>query len=317
MTRLSDAAVRHLRSTVDRPDAGSRYEVREPLGRGGMGTVYRAFDRVLERDVALKVLSLPAQSPALAARMEREARVLARLEHPGIVAVHDAGLTSDGRPFYVMRLVRGSSLEEHARREGLGGRLRLFLRICEAVAFAHAQGVIHRDLKPGNIMVGEYGEVLVLDWGVAKVAGVADAPPPSPARGPAPDGTLDGEVVGTPGFMPPEQAGGRTRDADPRADVYALGAILRELTAGATVAGAPSLAAIVTRATAPDPAGRYPAVDALAGDVRRWLDAEPVSAYRENPWERAARFYRRNRVLVLLLAGYAVVRVLILLWRGV
>jgi serine/threonine protein kinase len=314
---LSDAAVRHIRQLVDRPDPGPRYEVLEPLGRGGMGTVYRVFDRVLDREVALKVLSLPAQSDALAARLEREARVLARLEHPGIVAVHDAGVTTDGRPFYVMRLVRGSSLEDRARREGVGGRLRLFLQMCDAVAFAHARGVIHRDLKPGNIMVGEFGEVLVLDWGVAKVAGVAESLATSTTTHPARDATLDGAVVGTPGFMPPEQAVGRTREADPRADVYALGAILRELQRDQDTAVARPLAAIVARATAQDPAGRYPAVEALAEDVRRWLDAEPVSAYQENLLERAARFSRRNRVLLLLLAGYAVVRVGILLWRGV
>jgi len=327
---LSDAAVRHLRDTVDRPDASPRYEVLELLGRGGMGAVYRAHDRTLQRDVALKVLALPADTGPLASRLAREAQVLARLEHPGIVAVHDAGTLDDGRPYYVMRLVRGRSLGDYRRGVGVGELLRLFLRLCDAVAFAHARGVIHRDLKPSNVMVGEYGEVLVLDWGVAKVmAGDFpgesgdDAPPRAVAeRAGAASGdvTQDGTVVGTPGFMAPEQATGGSRDADARADVFGLGAILRDLLAveggGARCVVAP-LGAIVARATAPAPADRYPDVDALSADVRRWLDGERVAAHREGMVERAVRVYRRNRPIILLLVAYAVVRVTILLWRGV
>ena len=170
MTPLDDRAVEQLRTIVGRPATpGDRYVVHELIARGGMGEVYRAVDTSLGRDVALKVLPLAA-APGMAERLEREARVLARLEHPGIVPVHDVGALDDGRLYYVMRLVRGRRLDEYSRDGPTRGELlRVFLRLCDAVAFAHAQGVIHRDLKPGNIMIGPFGEVLVLDWGVARV----------------------------------------------------------------------------------------------------------------------------------------------------
>ena len=141
-----------------------------------MGTVYRAHDEVLGRDVALKVINAVGPHVALAARLQQEAHVLARLEHPGIVPVHDAGTLGDGRAFYVMKLVRGASLPDHLAREPrLDERLRIFERICEPVAFAHAHGLVHRDLKPANVMVGSFGEVLVLDWGLAKALDSMDA----------------------------------------------------------------------------------------------------------------------------------------------
>ena len=312
---LSDAAIARLRDAVDRPQAGERYVVRELLGRGGMGAVYRATDQVLGRDVALKVLATEQEAGGVAERLRREARVLASLEHPGIVAIHDAGTLDDGRPFYVMRLVRGRRLDEQARQDSRGELLRRFLAVCDAVSFAHARGVIHRDLKPGNVMVGEFGEVLVLDWGVAKVSAAPDVPV---GRGTAvgPGATGDGVAVGTPGFMAPEQAEGGA-STDRRADVFSLGAMLRGLAGADGRAMSAPLRAIVAKATAADAAERYPTVDALADDVRAWLDAAPVSAYREQPWERLLRFYRRNQALILLLLAYLVVRVLILLWRGV
>ncbi len=340
---LSDAALRHLQRTLDVPDAGERYAILGEIGRGGMGAVYRAMDHVLGREVALKVLAFHADDH-LTDRLAREARVLARLEHPGIVAVHDVGVLSDGRPFYVMRLVRGTNLAQHAVGRGRGELLRVFLQVCDAVAFAHARGVIHRDLTPRNVMIGEFGEVLVVDWGVARVVGAAYDAEASGEEGSAtgrpiaPDGdhevqhgdhnrhighsehnarTRDGVIVGTPGYMPPEQAAGGTRDVDQRGDVFGLGAILRDLLTVSGGAVPRPLAAIAARATAPLPADRYQTAVALAADGRRWLDAEPVEAYRENAWERATRFYGRNRALILLLLTYAVVRVTILLWRGV
>jgi serine/threonine-protein kinase len=241
------------------------------------------------------------------------------------------GELADGRPFYVMRLVRGTTLAEHAPGLGRGELLRLFLQVCDAVAFAHARGVVHRDLTPRNVMIGEFGEVLVVDWGVARVvrevrgdrtpdahddvqSGVNAAGGDAPGDG---ERTADGVVVGTPGFMAPEQAGGGSRDADARADVFGLGAILRHLLATGDAPVPRALAAIASHATAPDPAARYPDAPALARDVRRWLDGEPVQAYPENAFERLARVYGRNRPLILLLVTYAVVRIVILLWRGV
>jgi serine/threonine-protein kinase len=311
---LTDAALARLRDVVDRPDAGERYEIHELLGRGGMGAVYRATDRILRRDVALKVLTTELEQGDVARRLEREARVLASLEHPGIVAIHDAGALNDGRPFYTMRLVRGRRLDEQARLEGRGERLRRFLAVCDAVSFAHSRGVIHRDLKPANVMVGEFGEVLVLDWGVAKVAAdLSSMGQTSPSRALEGD-TGDGVTVGTPGFMPPEQSSG-TDSIDARADVFALGAMLRDLLGADRIP--PPLRAIISRAGAEHATERYPTVDVLAADVRSWLDGAAVSAYAESPWERVARFYRRNSALVLLLLAYLTVRLFILWWRGV
>jgi serine/threonine protein kinase len=297
---LSDAAVDHLREVADRPDlGGTAYELGEPVGRGGMGTVYRARDRRLERDVALKVMNAPAPAPAEVERMRREAQILARLEHPGIVPVHDLGVLPGGRLFYVMKLVRGRRLDEAVEGEPLPGRLRKFERICEAVAFAHVQGVVHRDLKPENVMVGPFGEVLVLDWGVAKLLEGA---------GRAADS--QGTVLGTPGYMSPEQARGETEGIDGRTDVYGLGAILRFLIAGE--AGAPArLAAVAARAMAGDPALRYASVGELSAEVRRYLDGGPVEAYPEGPLERALRLASKYRTPLILIAAYLVARVLL------
>jgi serine/threonine protein kinase len=266
-----------------------------------MGEVYRARDQLLDREVALKVLAVEADATRLAASLRREALILARLEHPGIVPVHDAGTLTDGRAFYVMRLVRGERLDQVARRATtLGELLRIFLPLCDAVGFAHARGVIHRDLKPGNVMVGPFGEVLVLDWGIAK-AGWADE---------------EGAVLGTPGFMAPEQAG-NAEQADQRADVFGLGAILRELLVAAPGPARRPLQAIVSRATAARPEDRYATTVALAEDVRRWLDGEAVSAYQETVLDKAGRFYRRYQGAILLVLAYLVMRAVILLWRGV
>jgi serine/threonine-protein kinase len=284
--------------------------VHELIGRGGMGAVYRATDRTLQRDVAIKVLPAEVDQREVVRRLEREARVLATLEHPGIVAVHDAGSLSDGRPFYIMRLVRGRRLDDQARQENRGQRLRRFLAVCDAVSFAHSRGVIHRDLKPSNVMVGEFGEVLVLDWGVAKVASI-----PEPGADPGGDRTDDGVAVGTPGFMAPEQLAGDRATVDTRADVYGLGALLRDLL-GTDPVPTP-LRAIVARATAPIASDRYESVNALAADVRSWLDGLAVSAHSESVFERAGRLYRRNSALILLVLAYLFMRLFILWWRGV
>jgi serine/threonine-protein kinase len=293
---LSDAAVAHLREITELPDlSGTRYDFVRELGRGGMGVVYEVYDRELARGVAMKVIAV-AMSEAMDP-VAHEARIIAGLEHPGIVPVHDVGTLADGRLFYTMKLVRGTRLDEwkskgHARTE----TLRLFARICEPVAFAHARGVVHRDLKPENVMVGEFGAVLVMDWGVARAAGQAE----------------DGRrlIVGTPGYMPPEQARGET--AGIRADVYALGALLSFLL-GPDDLPRP-LAAIVRRARAEDPDARYPDARHLAEDVLRFLDDAPVSAYRENLAERALRWLIRNRVLAGLVAAYIAMRVIVYFW---
>ena len=171
MKFLSDSALERLREGAEIPDlSGTHYRLLERVARGGMGVVYAAEDEKLQRRVALKVLDVAVTEGDLANRLIREARVLAKLEHPGIVPVHDVGTLADGRVFYTMKFVEGQRLDQYiATVDSVPDRLRLFLRICDAVGFAHARGVLHRDLKPANIMVGPFGEVLVMDWGLAKI----------------------------------------------------------------------------------------------------------------------------------------------------
>ena len=274
MRWLSDDAVAHLREAAGRPDlGGTRYELVREIGRGGMGVVHEVRDLELERVVAMKVMD---------AEWRGEATIIAALEHPGIVPIHDAGSLPDGRFYYTMKLVRGMRLDAWcAEPHTLTERLRLFTRVCEPVAFAHARGVVHRDLKPENVMVGEFGAVLVMDWGVATIAG-------------------------TPGYMPPE----RTRDA--RSDVYSLGVMLAALLRGEKIARA--LQAIVSRATAHDPGDRYEDAQACGDDVQRFLDGEPVLAYRENVVEVVARWASRYRALIAIVVAYLVMRVIVFFW---
>jgi serine/threonine protein kinase len=300
MTALDDAAVARLRLAADMPDLGDRYEVRAPIGYGGSSVVYAAYDRTLAREVAVKVADAYAADDSAGQRLTREARILAALQHPGIVPVHDTGVTPDGRAFYVMTLVHGAGVADTAARLSLPGRLELFLKIGDAVAFAHAHGVLHRDLKPQNVRVGPFGEVLVLDWGVAALPG--DALPPG---GAAP-------VVGTPGFMPPEQAAGAAL-VDRRADVFALGALFAVLLGENPPR---PLAAVVQRAQAERPEDRYASVEALQADVRRYLDGLAVSAYPESAGERMTRIVARYRVPIGLVATYMAMRLALILWSS-
>ncbi|MCA1586987.1 MAG: serine/threonine protein kinase, partial [Acidobacteria bacterium] len=245
---LRDSTLAHLRDVAEWPDLGPRYEITGRLGRGGMSTVFAARDRTLDREVAIKVLVGTGADDGLAQRLLDEAHILARLEHPGIVPVHDAGTLPDGRVFYAMKLVRGHGLHQAiVHQTSAGDRLALVARLCDAVSFAHAHGIVHRDLKPENVMVGPFGEVLVMDWGVARRVDDLGA------------GTA---VSGTPGFMAPEQEAELAGDG--RVDVFGLGALLR------AILPAPMprpLAAIAAKATAAEPRDRYPSVDALAADL--------------------------------------------------
>jgi tRNA A-37 threonylcarbamoyl transferase component Bud32 len=269
VTWVPDRLLAHLREVTETPDLSeTRYEIEGEIGRGGMGIVYRARDRQLDRTVALKVIE---------AGPVEEARTLARLEHPGLVPVYDSGVLPDGRAYYAMRLVEGRRLDRFAREEAsLPARLRVFEKICEAVAFAHDRGVVHCDLKPQNVMTGAFGEVFVMDWGIANTL-VAGA--------------------GTPPYRCPET------ERTARSDIYSLGRILEDL------GPLPRpLASAAARASAADPASRYGSAQELAADVARFLDGLPVTAHREGLAEMALRFARRNRVLLLLLATYLVVK---------
>lgn len=275
---MNPAVFAHLQSVASELDlSGTPYRFVRLIGRGGMGTVYCVEDTRLGREVALKALDVEVD----------EARVAARLEHPGIVPVHDVGRLPDGRAYYVMKLVRGERLDAWlARTPPIAARVRLFQRLCEAVGFAHAQGVVHRDLKPQNVMVGAYGEALVLDWGLSGVLGAA----------------------GTRGFMAPEQEAGRATDA--RADVFALGVVLEGML-GADAP--PPLRSVVARAKAVDPGQRYADAGVLAADIAAWLDGAPVSAHRETIGEKVGRWYVRYQVLVLLIVAYLVMRTVVAL----
>jgi serine/threonine-protein kinase len=330
MIWLSDDIVARLAAGADEPDfTETRYRLVERLDRGGMGIVYAATDLLLERDVAIKVLADPAAGDELATRLEQEAKILAGLEHPGIVPVHDSGVLPDGRRWYVMKRVRGVTLRDHLDSiSSLADALRLFVRICEPVAFAHSRGVVHRDLKPDNIMIGASGEVLVMDWGVAKILGDE-----SPHRPRGPEGsrapflaavptplTAHGAVVGTRGYMAPEQERGDSQNTSTAADVWALGRVLTELAEGACAhqgSGVPRpLRAIIARATSADPCDRYPTAAELADDVLRLSDGRPVAAYRESILERLARQARTHRTAVAVVLAYLVMRAVLLMVMG-
>ncbi len=277
--------------------------------------------------------------------MLKEARIIAQLEHPGIVPVHDVARLPDGRIYYVMKLVRGKRLDQQLDDTTLAERLRLFERICEPVAFAHAHGVIHRDLKPANIMVGPFGEVLVMDWGVAKLVsepvGVRTERPtpasPRPSARRDPDETLTrhtahGTVIGTPAYMAPEQARGEVESVDSRSDVYALGAILyflitrRHPPTADTRDAEPlsprpvepetsrALDAVCRKATAGDPDERYRNVEELRGEVSNLLSGGAVRAYRESALEKIGRVAYRYRTPILLVAAYLLMRVLLIVF---
>jgi eukaryotic-like serine/threonine-protein kinase len=320
MTWLSDKALAHLQEVADGPDlSATRYEVLSVLGQGGMASVYLARDRELDREVALKVMRLPESALGMGERLRQEARILAQLEHPGLVPVHDVGTLPDGRVFYAMKRVRGRRLDEHQRDvPALSERLRLFERICETVAFAHAQGVIHRDLKPANVMVGSFGEVLVLDWGVAKRRD--ETKESSAASGSSLPSTAHGAVVGTPGYMSPEQERGLPVDA--RADVFALGRILEGLVAAEGLTDTDGsarvprpLASIVARALAPEPDRRYPGARELGEDVARFLSGLRVLAHAERWFEVLGRLALKYRTPLGLILAYVLVRVALLFWR--
>ncbi len=320
---------------------GPRYTEGTEIARGGMGRVIEATDGVLGRSVAVKqVLS---QDPELLRRFARETRITARLEHPSIVPVYDAGIAADGSPFYVMRKVTGRPLENLVRDAAtLAQRLALVphvLAAAQAVAHAHHRGVVHRDIKPTNILVGELGETVVIDWGLAKVIGEPDddgvAVHASEMAG-AGDSlrTRIGVVFGTPGFMPPEQLVGDP--VDERGDVYSLGATLYHLlsqhsphqaSSGTAMMGAamegppmpldelvqgvpPELSTIVDTALARDRAVRYPDAGALAADLQRFLAGQLVASHHYTTRQRLVRFAKKHRV-ALAIGALAIVALVV------
>ena len=374
--RLGDAAIEasigHAGSTSTQPGEdfdrtssyavgtvtsdGQRFRLLRPHAQGGLGAVIVALDTELHREVALKqLLGHHADDPDSRQRFLIEAEITGGLEHPGIVPVYGLGSYDDGRPYYAMRFIKGDSLKEAieqfhsdaSKKTDIGLRslelrklLRRFLDVCNAVHYAHSRGVLHRDIKPGNIIVGKHGETLVVDWGLAKPLGRIEPGSnigertlmPSSASGSSE--TLPGSALGTPAYMSPEQAGGDLDRLGPRSDVYSLGATLYCLLVGRRpLAGDdvgeilrrvqrgefprprqlepsidPALQAICLKAMATKPEDRYATARALADQVERWMADEPVDAYRELFSRQARRWAKRNRTAVTgaavaLLAG--------------
>jgi serine/threonine protein kinase len=346
---VSDKAVDRLRRTTESPDfSTTKYRLVRELARGGMGSVFLCEDSQLEREVAIKVLDDTGTVGTSISRRLGEARVIARLEHPGILPVHDLGMLPDGRMFYVMKLVRGSRLDEYVSQiSSLSERLRIVQTVCETVAFAHSHGVIHRDLKPQNIMVGSFGEVLVIDWGVAKLLHVDEnqelremlASDKLPAeysfRISESSETEDGTVIGTPAYMAPEQARGEVDRTDLRTDVYALGAILFFLLTGNPPPESSSvepseqifpatikpeipkgIKAVCLKAIAFDPEYRYSSASELSVEIGRFLGGEQVLAYRESIFESLLRWFGKHRFIVLLVLAYLLMRILFIFYSG-
>ena len=326
------------------PAAGpaGRYEVIRLHAAGGLGEVHVAEDTELGRRVALKRLRpARADDPASRRRFLREAAITARLEHPGVVPVH--GLVRDpaGRPHYAMRLVAGESLQEAIRtfhatdradRLALRGLLARFVAVCQTVAYAHNKGVVHRDIKPANVMLGEYGETLVVDWGLAKLLGAdrlagADEDAFDPTEPLPANDTRTGAAVGTPGYMSPEQAAGRAAEVGPASDIHALGATLYAILSGrppgdgrkdsprrVSRAVPRPLLAVCRKAMAERPADRYATAGELGAEVERWLAGESVAAYPEGWISRALRWAKRHRVVVAALLVAVVVGGIVGAW---
>ncbi len=344
--------------------SGSRYVLKGEVGRGGMGSVLKVFDSDLRRNLAMKVIlgngptagsgGVPEVATERLTRFIDEAQVTGQLDHPGVVPVHELGVDSEGRVYFTMRLVKGIDLKRvfelvHDGKEGwtTPRALGVLLKVCEAMSFAHDKGVVHRDLKPANVMVGKYGEVYVMDWGLARVEGredsrnlrlgadtsislselVTDRGDAKESGLDSPVVTMDGTVVGTPFYMPPEQAEGRVDEVGARSDVYALGAMLYHLLTSqlpylrpgsrpsphtilaAVMHGPPTpvlelapdtpaeLAAICEKAMRRDAADRYADMGELAEDLRAFLEDRVVSAYRTGPIVELRKWVRRNRTL--------------------
>ncbi len=328
--------------------ANERFRILRPHRQGGLGKVSIARDEELNRDVALKeVRSEISRNSSARQRLQIEAEITGRLEHPGIVPVYGLGAFQDGSPYYCMRFVQGDSLDDairefhqskdsmrpSERNMAIRNLIRRLIDVCDAIAYAHSRQVLHRDLKPGNIMLGRYGETLVVDWGLAKALGteetVGTQPPVIPRSGSTAAPTQDGSTIGTPEYMSPEQARGDVDGLDDTTDVYSLGATLFALLTGrpplhgsdkaqirsdVILGRIPTprtidssihlqLDAICAKAMQLEKAERYPAVMALADDLERWLADEPVSAMRDSFLQRAGRVLRKRRSAALGLAG--------------
>ncbi|MCA8955658.1 MAG: SUMF1/EgtB/PvdO family nonheme iron enzyme [Planctomycetes bacterium] len=332
----------------------ARYRVLHEIARGGMGRVVAAEDLVLGRGVALKTTDSGTDARRRL-RLLREAEVVGRLHHPGVVPIHELGIDDRGEPYFAMPHLAGQTmatlLQERGRRGDawpLPRWIEVLRRVCETMAHAHSRGVVHRDLKPANVMVGTFGEVWVMDWGLASTGGVtAERRDTTPHATPAdPRLTAVHGAVGTPAYMPPEQAGAAAPDAaaKPSADTYGVGAILYEVLAGRPPYATervewtleeilsvvrdrppqplrelasdapPELIAVCERAMHRDPEQRYASIGMLADDLRAWAEHRTVAAHPSGPTTRVAKWLRRHRELSLGLAAAGALLAVAGLW---
>lgn len=356
----SDPMATMLPSLGASSSGSSRFRVLRPHARGGLGEVFVASDDELHRTVALKQIRDPhADNLESRARFIVEAEITGALEHPGIVPIYGLGNYTDGRPYYAMRFIRGDSLKDalesyHAdRKKGrsdgaalkLRGLLGRFIDVCDAIEYAHCRGILHRDLKPGNIMLGRFGETLVVDWGLARTldsteteSTITDEGLVQPTICTSTEKTLMGSAVGTPQYMSPEQAAGRLDILGPRSDVYSLGATLFCVLTGEPPVDGENigemlqkvqrgdikslrelnpaldngLIAICHKALAVEPAKRYARAAELAADMQRWLADEPTSALPDTLWTKMGRWTRRNQSLVTTVAAAAAIAIVLL-----
>ena len=305
-------------------EEGEKYSISSELARGGMGSILEARDNDLRRTIAMKVmLSGENPPPPEYERFIKEAQVTGFLEHPNIVPVHELGVDKNDRPFFVMKLVGGESLQSILERIRKGNKgyiekypfrnlLGIFIQVCNAVSYAHSKGVIHRDLKPENIMVGEFGEVLVMDWGLSKVMDLEEIQVQRDfPRDNDYTKTIEGSVIGTPAYMPPEQAKGDAELTDERSDVFSLGAILCEMVTGKPIYSGNSIMEVIAKASSveiekPSPktklpkelmricfkalakemGRRYSSVQELSDAIRSYLDNRVIPEYRLKPWQK-------------------------------
>ena len=335
------------------PQTVSQYRIQEMLGHGGCSEVYVAFDESLGRQVAVKFLRPDTQNiESYRDRLNREAEITSRLNHPGVVSIHAIGHDEQGLPFYVMRLIAGKSLSEaiaesHERSRqkrdfGLNQRqrqiLQHFVSVCQTVAFCHQQGVIHRDIKPANIIVGEYGETYLIDWGLAKSLNETESSQDAAIENHSDQNlTRVGQSMGTPAFMSPEQAEG-DRNVGIPSDVFSLGATLYTILVGkppyvsdsaieniknAKLAKfknprsshpevAKPLEAICIKAMARKPEDRYTSAASIADDIENYLADQPISASPEPVYDRIRRWIRKNRTAVTALAAAVAVALLLM-----
>jgi len=368
-----DATAQILERLLSHGARGTRYQARGEVARGGMGVILRVWDEDLRRELAMKVVlgeegeaGTGTVAPKMLGRFLEEAQVTGQLDHPGIVPVHELGLDERGSVYFTMRLVKGRDLKEIFERCHAGDAdwpltrvLWILLKVCDAMAYAHEKGVVHRDLKPANVMVGRHGEVYVMDWGLARVLGRPDLHDlrlkreetamslvQSDRRADASHSadsllfTMDGDVVGTPAYMAPEQARGEIEKLGPRSDVYALGAMLYHLLSGEmpyipsgakvsqhavlrmALEGPPralqavradvheELAAICDKAMARAPEQRYADMGALGADLRAYLENRVVSAHRRGAWIELVKWVQRNRALAVAWSAAVLVTLL-------